>query len=289
VASGQAELDAKIGELNDRMARLEGSLGPARKVSQKKADAAQAAAFGDAKTAAAIKEIRLALLEDLPRVSDVFRSFDRNHDGRISRAEFRNVLPILNLPKYGAGEMDALFDVMDADGSGYVDLHELNRLLRKGADVKLSASLQAGAKGEIEVEARNRLGLRKTMHEGELMGPLRAATLESLKRSLLDNSQRAIDYFRRMDRDRDGAVTRAEFREVLPLLGFDASHGEMIDELFSALDASGDGTLELEEMDRALRRDDIVLKAELQTGAVAFEVESRNRIELRKVLDSVDI
>ena len=35
---------------------------------------------------------------------DLFTSFDINGDGLVSRKEFRQVLPLLNLPKYGFGD-----------------------------------------------------------------------------------------------------------------------------------------------------------------------------------------
>ena len=111
-------------------------------------------------------EIRAQLLKNLPRVMDVFRSFDRNGDGRISRSECAQVLSMLGLPQYGAAEMEGMFDALDADRSGTLDFHELDRLLRRGADVQLAAALQVGAKGVIEVEARNRHRLRAHARDG---------------------------------------------------------------------------------------------------------------------------
>jgi len=111
-------------------------------------------------------EIRAQLLQNLPRVMDVFRSFDRNGDGRISRSECAQVLSMLGLPQYGAAEMEGMFDALDADRSGTLDFHELDRLLRRGADVQLAAALQVGAKGVIEVEARNRHRLRAHARDG---------------------------------------------------------------------------------------------------------------------------
>ena len=43
-------------------------------------------------------------------------------------------------------EMDALFEAIDRDKSGFIELTELNSLLRKGADIELAASLQVGAR-----------------------------------------------------------------------------------------------------------------------------------------------
>ena len=113
-----------------------------------------------------LREIREQLHKNLPRVMDVFRSFDRNGDGRISRSECVQVLPMLGLPQCGAAEMEGMFDALDADHSGTLDFHEMDRFLRRGADVQLAAALQVGAKGVVEVEARNRYRLRAHARDG---------------------------------------------------------------------------------------------------------------------------
>ena len=118
VAAGQEALDMKIGALNERMARLEGSLGPARQALSKKQALLQKRLVSDEKTAEAVAEIRKHLLANLPRVVDLFRSFDKNGDGLVSQREFRLVLPMLNLGKsYGSAEMDAVFGALDRDSS----------------------------------------------------------------------------------------------------------------------------------------------------------------------------
>ena len=42
----------------------------------------------------------------------------------------------------GTAGVDELFAALDLDGSGEVELEEMQRLLRRGADVKLSAELR---------------------------------------------------------------------------------------------------------------------------------------------------
>ena len=49
----------------------------------------------DAAQAAHLEHLRSALLREMHRVLDLFRKFDRNGDGRVSREEFRQVLPLL--------------------------------------------------------------------------------------------------------------------------------------------------------------------------------------------------
>ena len=283
VAAGQEALDMKIGALNERMARLEGSLGPARQALSKKQALLQKRLVSDEKTVEAVAEIRKHLLANLPRVVDLVRSFDKNGDGLVSQREFRLVLPMLNLGKsYGSAEMDAVFGALDRDGSGFVDLKEMQKMLRKGADVTLAKELQERC-GEIEVEARNRYSLRTEPTEA-IKRELRLASVEELRDSLVSDAKRIIDLFRAFDINGDGKVTKAEFRAALPMLGFDASNGPNLDLVFDAMDAQGkqDGELEYEELERALRRTDIVLKKELQAGAVAFDMGVEQAFDLRK-------
>ena len=190
-----------------------------------------------------------------------------------------------NARSYGNAEMDALFTAIDVDGSGTVELDEMQRLLRKGADIKLAANLQDGAMGEIEVEAKNKYAVRTHAREGDLAAPLRhLASTEELRDALVQGCGRVIDLFRAFDANGDGRVSKAEFRAALPLLGFAASNTSTIDAIFDAIDAASnrDGAIEYDELEKALRRDDIVLAAELQAGAVEFDREAKNAIELRK-------
>ena len=53
------------------------------------------------------------------------------------------------------------FDLWDPDGSGILELGELQKQLRRGGDVALDASLQPGAAGEIVMESTNKTALRK--------------------------------------------------------------------------------------------------------------------------------
>ena len=53
---------------------------------------------------------------------------------------------------YDAGLADALFDSFDVDASGEIEYSEINKALRRGADVSLDPSLQAGGAGKIETD-----------------------------------------------------------------------------------------------------------------------------------------
>ena len=99
-------------------------------------------------------QLRNALSAKGTRVIDLFRQWDADGSGTVSKKEFRMAMPKLGLtaPKK---EIDLLFDSFDPDGSGEIDYKELNKILRRGADVKLDPKLQAGGAGAIELSAKN--------------------------------------------------------------------------------------------------------------------------------------
>ena len=69
-------------------------------------------------------------------------------------------MPLLgfNVPRK---EIDLLFESFDPDGSGTIELGELNALLRRGGEVKLGGSLEPGAAGAIVLESKAKHALRK--------------------------------------------------------------------------------------------------------------------------------
>eukprot|EP00966_Prymnesium_polylepis_P135405 3130038-Prymnesium_polylepis.1 len=75
------------------------------------------------------EQLRKALSQNAVRVIDLFREWDENGDGQVSKAEFRRAMPMLGLdaPKIA---VDGLFDSFDPDGSGTIDMKELQRMLR---------------------------------------------------------------------------------------------------------------------------------------------------------------
>ena len=64
------------------------------------------------------------------RVIDIFREWDDDNNGLVSKAEFRKAMPMLGLD-VTLKKLDTLFDSWDKDGSGVIELKELNQLLRQ--------------------------------------------------------------------------------------------------------------------------------------------------------------
>ena len=120
----------------------------------------------DVRIDAAISSIRDSLLENLPRVVDIFRNFDVDGSGTVSREEFLRVLPLMRNVDVSDDELDLLFDAIDRDGSGEIELRELQKVMRRGADVKLAKELQPGAMGRIETESTNAIALRTSARGG---------------------------------------------------------------------------------------------------------------------------
>ena len=98
------------------------------------------------------EQLRGALSATGARVIDLFREWDTDGDGKVTRAEFHRAMGLLRFSAPKA-EIDVVFSSWDPDGSGVLEVKELERLLlqRKG-----STTLDAA--GEAEARARARGG-----------------------------------------------------------------------------------------------------------------------------------
>ena len=67
------------------------------------------------------------LSEGIPRLIDVFRLYDTDGDGVVTRGEFKKGMK-KGLEKAGADAMNSLFDRLDRDKSGTISYHELKKL-----------------------------------------------------------------------------------------------------------------------------------------------------------------
>jgi len=73
-----------------------------------------------------VAELTAALARGSARAVALLRLLDRNGDGKLSRSEFRAVLPLLGYDSRKCGKVaDAVFDSLDLDSSGFLDAEEL--------------------------------------------------------------------------------------------------------------------------------------------------------------------
>ena len=230
--------------------------------------------------------LREALALSATRVIDLFKEWDEDGDGVVTKKEFRRAVPMLGLdPVPSKADIDALFDQWDPDGSGNIDFKELNKILRKSAE-GLDPSLQAGAAGKIEMDSKAKTALRKgpNLQRGSSLAKVDIdeasdkSVAEQLRTILSKNAVRVIDLFREWDEDGDGVVSKKEFRKAMPLLGLEVPKKE-IDALFESWDPDGSGRLELKEIEKQLRRGaDVQLNPKLQAGSMGkIETKSKNK------------
>ena len=96
------------------------------------------------------------------RVIDLFRDWDEDDSGTVSRAEFRKAMGEVGFHAT-ADEIDRLFDSWDPDGSGHLELAELRRRLRRTGHDRQKAPPIRNIREE-EAAARERAATRVQAH-----------------------------------------------------------------------------------------------------------------------------
>ena len=106
---------------------------PLRRAPTRKIDAVLLQGFDvdEASDKSVAEQLRDALTKAAVRVIDLFREWDDDGSGRISRAEFHKACGEMRFHA-PAEDIDTLFDTWDPNASGYLELSELRKLLRAG-------------------------------------------------------------------------------------------------------------------------------------------------------------
>jgi Ca2+-binding EF-hand superfamily protein len=172
---------------------------------------------------------------------------DRNGDGKITEAELVAYLDHLQelQKRTRAGSVTlelsdqsrGLFDLLDTNRDGRLSVREM-----RGAP-KLLGQLDRGGKGHLtreDIPRSYRLEVRRGPISQGGAGGINAIVsryLTPYAKSEPEQAQRGPLWFRKMDRNRDGDVSRKEF-----LFG---------EELFRLIDTDGDGLISVEEAEKA--------------------------------------
>jgi len=109
-------------------------------------------------------QLREALSKHAVRVLDLFREWDANGDGQISKKEFQKAMPLLGMD-LPVKAINDLFDQYDPDKSGVMEFDELQKMLRRpageaaGGGKPGEAKKAGGAWGKAKggVDAANKL------------------------------------------------------------------------------------------------------------------------------------
>ena len=107
------------------------------------------------------QNLRDTLVNHALRVMDLFREWDADGNGEITKEEFRHALPMLGLHA-SYDDVEELFEGFDADSSGSISFRELNRQLRR--DVKNERKAEK-SKAEV-VDLIDVTTLRQTVRQG---------------------------------------------------------------------------------------------------------------------------
>ena len=234
--------------------------------------------------AAPLDQLQSLVAANWSRVRDLFAMWDENGDGMLSLKEWCKVITSLGISRADA---QALFEQLDVDANGTLDLKELHHALRP--HVEVDAKLKDGAV-QVQTSSANNHALRteiQTSHSRVLgnvtlqMGP-GDTVLAQIRNALAASFARVRELWVEWDDDGSGSIDPTELFHALTLLGLPVSRPQS-DELFSELDQDASGTIEFNELKRALDATATVeIDAALRAGAVAFDKTAKNKFATRK-------
>ena len=172
--------------------------------------------------------IRKASWHSERKLHDLFREFDRDESGRITRAQFRKAFSRMGLRASNV-DVDRLVDRLDRDNSGDISYREFVKAALEGPNSDTSVREPSRSKG-----ARG-TALRNMVRSAILDASWTSSSLSSL--------------FRRFDKNDSGRISASEFRDVFKRemrLGKTVTN-EDIYNLVDEMDMNGDGLVDYRE------------------------------------------
>ena len=170
------------------------------------------------------EQIVAALMANSAKVLDLFRSWDDDGDGTVTRAEFHKAMKELGL-EVPAEAIDDIFSSWDKDGGGELTLRELTKILNAAATA-----------------ARNMASLRKLLGKKKL---------------------KIVALFRDNDTSGDNELDRQEFGKFIKQLGL-VIPPDQVTALFETFDRDRSGKITYRELDRMLALEEAKEQAELK-------------------------
>lgn len=226
--------------------------------------------IGGASLDAVVRGLAKALAAKWQRTVNLFKEWDVDGDGGVTKPEFARALGLLGIAD-SQRSCDALFDALDADGNGVISYAELQKKLRQhlrqAADARRARRPQASAVTRQHTEEAKAEGTR---------------VADQLRHALSSNFKRTLDIFRTLDADASGAVDPGEFERAVAVLVPEASPRGVI-ALFDELDTDRSNSLEYSELHKRLRCP-IPPRNSLAVGSLATSDAPRTRKLMRKLM-----
>jgi len=198
-----------------------------------------------------------SLLAGNVKVSDLVQTWaKRGAETAVTKIEFRQHVRKL-LDKSEAKQIDMLFESLDEDHGGTLDLGEIRAALKKlqdSAAVAAKAMVSTRAKmlrfKHLEELAQQALEATRTIEEAS-----KEATLLSSNKSvsarlgaqILSKRMKVVDVVQKWDANGDGELDKMEFRQNVKALGVQAESAE-IDELFDSLNPQNNPSINMSEI-----------------------------------------
>jgi Ca2+-binding EF-hand superfamily protein len=171
--------------------------------------------------------IRDASWHSESKLRDLFREFDRDDSGRITRAQFRKAFARMGL-RASTVDVDRLVDRLDKDNSGDISYREFVTAATGGASSSSSSSYSSGRR-------------------------LRGSALRNMMRDAIRDASwtraRLDDLFLRFDKNDSGRISASEFRDVFKKelrLGRSVTDKDIYN-LVDEMDTNGDGLVDYRE------------------------------------------
>ena len=153
---------------------------------------------------------------------DLFRAWDDDGDGLISKKEFRRVITILGFEDVPRAEVDAIFDELDEDGSGEIEYFEM----KKAIEPPLEDGVGKGEEDEnlyrgwsAVAHRRAAKSLSERTNNAAIVRGIRLSPdydiISQLSRGLAANWARLGWIFNKWDVDNSGTISRSEIQHAM--------------------------------------------------------------------------